>query len=86
MKKANYRLSSVLVADVCETLMMMMMMTCRDAEAEKDQLSRELEHAWKELSVVVRRVYHLDNNNCDTATFDHDRMSGLVSRQVSLSL
>ena len=64
------------MADGCAVLVMM----CRAAEAEKEQVSRELEQVWAELSGVVRAVYHLDNNSATVDTFDNDRLTGLVSR------
>jgi len=57
---------------------------CRAAEAEKERLSTELEHVWAELSSVVRAVYHLDNNSSDADSFDSDRLTALVNRQVSV--
>jgi len=58
-----------------------LLMMCRAAEAEKERLSVELEQVWAELSRVMRAVYHLDSS-ADVDTFDSDRLSRLVSRQV----
>jgi len=55
----------------------------RAAEVEKERLSVELEQVWSELCHVMRAVYHLDNSD-DADTFDCDRVTRLVSRQVSL--